>query len=139
MGGENEREEERKAADAPLFELLSSLLQQVEALTNEEEVELRSKIEALGLEVKKVPAESSSNLNEMEIAQELDNLSEKLADVDEMISSAIHADPQVQSLLSSSAEVWMPVITATSNERRDFRALTGVGDGIPEDEGKSCK
>ncbi|GKU88709.1 hypothetical protein SLEP1_g2938 [Rubroshorea leprosula] len=37
---------------------------QVEALTNQEEVELRSKIEALGLEVRKVPSKSIQSLNE---------------------------------------------------------------------------
>ena len=60
-----------------------------------------------------------------EIAKELDKLSARLDDVDEMISSAMAADPQVQSLLSSTADVWMPVITATSDERRDFAAPLG--------------
>jgi hypothetical protein len=52
----------------------------------------------------------------------LDKLSEKLDDVDEMISSAMAADPQVQSLLSGTADVWMPVITASDEERRNFAA-----------------
>lgn len=38
---------------------------QVEALTNKEEVELRSKIEALGLEVTKVPSKSAQQLDEV--------------------------------------------------------------------------
>lgn len=38
---------------------------QVEALTNEEEVELRSKIEALGLEVTKLPSKSTHHLDEV--------------------------------------------------------------------------
>ncbi|CAH2058036.1 unnamed protein product, partial [Thlaspi arvense] len=50
--------------DEQLFQLLSGLLQQVESLTNTEEVELRSKIEALGLELTKVPSKSSQHLNE---------------------------------------------------------------------------
>ncbi|XP_057497663.1 uncharacterized protein LOC130782392 [Actinidia eriantha] len=108
--------------DAQLFGLLSNLLQQVEALTNQEEVELRAKIEALGLEVTKVPSKSTEILDELEIAKELDKLSAKLDDVDEMISSAVAADPQVKSLLSSTADVWMPVVTATSDERRNFTA-----------------
>ncbi|XP_057497977.1 uncharacterized protein LOC130782612 [Actinidia eriantha] len=108
--------------DAQLFGLLSNLLQQVEALTNQEEVELRAKIEALGLEVTKVPSKSTEILDELEIAKELDKLSAKLDDVDEMISSAMAADPQVKSLLSSTADVWMPVVTATSDERRNFTA-----------------
>ncbi|XP_027341175.1 uncharacterized protein LOC113854413 [Abrus precatorius] len=108
--------------DAQLFQLLSNLLNQVETLTNQEEVELRSKIETLGLEVTKVPSSSTQHLNELEIAKELDKLSAKLDDVDEMISSAMAADPQVQSLLSGTADVWMPVITATSEERRNFTA-----------------
>ncbi|XP_065869623.1 uncharacterized protein [Euphorbia lathyris] len=121
--------------DTQLFQLLSSLLQQVEALTNQEEVELRAKIEALGLEVKKVPSKSTNNLDELEIARELDKLSAKLDDVDEMISSAMASDPQVQSLLSSTADVWMPVITATAEERRNFTA--SIGDDAPEEKAKS--
>lgn len=38
---------------------------QVEALTNQEEVELRSKIEALGLEVTKLPSKSTQHLDEV--------------------------------------------------------------------------
>jgi hypothetical protein len=38
----------------------------VEAQSNEEEVELRSKIEALGLEVAKLPSKSSNNLDEVQ-------------------------------------------------------------------------
>lgn len=91
-------------------------------MTNQEEVELRAKIEALGLEVTKVPSKSKKNLDELQIAKELDELSAKLDNVDEMISSAIAADPQVKSLLSSTADVWMPVITASSDERRNFTA-----------------
>ncbi|GLT37474.1 hypothetical protein SLA2020_481020 [Shorea laevis] len=41
-----------------------SLLLLVEALTNQEEVELCSKIEALGLEVRKVPSKSIQSLDE---------------------------------------------------------------------------
>ncbi|KAK3036581.1 hypothetical protein RJ639_031198 [Escallonia herrerae] len=108
---------------------------QVEALTNQEEVELRAKIEALGLEVTKVPSKSTQNLDELEIAKELDKLSAKLDDVDEMISSAMAADPQIKSLLSSTADVWMPVITASSDERRNFK--TKIGDDIYEVEGKN--
>ncbi|EOX96775.1 hypothetical protein QUC31_005722 [Theobroma cacao] len=114
--------EEGKRADAQLFHLLSNLLHQVETLTNQEEVELRSKIEALGLEVTKVPSKSTHGLDELEIAKELDKLSAKLDGVDEMISSAMAADPHVQSLLSGTADVWMPVITANADERRNFTA-----------------
>ncbi|KAI3681232.1 hypothetical protein L6452_36019 [Arctium lappa] len=114
-------EEEGKASssvpDTQLFALLSNLLQQVESLTNQEEVELRAKIEALGLEVSKVPSKSAQNLDEVEMAAELDKVSAKLENVGEMISSA---DEEVKSLLSETADVWMPVITATSEERRNF-------------------
>ncbi|KAK9283089.1 hypothetical protein L1049_011319 [Liquidambar formosana] len=126
---------EEGKSDAQLFQLLSNLLNQVESLTNQEEVELRAKIEALGLEVTKVPSKSTQHLDELEIAKELDKLSEKLDDVDEMISSAIAADPQVQSLLSGTADVWMPVITATSDERRNFTA--SIGDDDCEAKGKN--
>ncbi|GAB4832691.1 hypothetical protein Ancab_006707 [Ancistrocladus abbreviatus] len=120
--------------DVQLFDLLSTLLQEVEALSNQEEVELRAKIEALGLEVTKVPSHSTKHLDEMEIARELDNLSSKLDDVDEMISSTMAADPQVKSLLSSTADVWMPVITATSDERRNFS--TSVAENRPAEKDK---
>ncbi|KAF3944577.1 hypothetical protein CMV_028958 [Castanea mollissima] len=116
---------EEGKADEQLFQLLSNLLHQVESLTNQEEVELRSKIEALGLEVTKVPSKSAQHLDELEIAKELDKLSTKLDDVDEMISSALAEDPKVQSLLSGTADVWMPVITATAEERLNFSAPTG--------------
>ncbi|KAG6625026.1 hypothetical protein CIPAW_16G067000 [Carya illinoinensis] len=109
---------EEGKADDQLFQLLSGLLQQVESLTNQEEVELRSKIEALGLEVTKVPSKAVQPLGELDIAKQLDELSEKLEDVDEKISSAMAADPQVQTLLSGTADVWMPVITATAEERQ---------------------
>ncbi|XVE76668.1 hypothetical protein DITRI_Ditri13aG0000100 [Diplodiscus trichospermus] len=118
--------EEGKRADAKLFHLLYDLLHQVEALSNQEEVELRSKIEALGLEVTKVPSKSADGLDELEIARELDKLSAKLDGVDEMIFSAMAADPQVQSLLSGTADVWMPVITANTDERRNFTASIGA-------------
>ncbi|GAB2216630.1 hypothetical protein Droror1_Dr00024406 [Drosera rotundifolia] len=121
-------------ADTQLFDLLSTLLLEVEALTNQEEVELRAKIEALGLEVSKVPLVPTKPLDEIEIARELDKLSAKLDDVDEMISSTMVDDPQLKSLLSSMADVWMPVITATSDERRKFSA--SVGDDRPGAEGK---
>ncbi|RRT72899.1 hypothetical protein GW17_00061508, partial [Ensete ventricosum] len=97
----------------------------VETLSNQEEVELRAKIEALGLEVTKVPPKPSKHLDELEIAEELDKLSARLDEVDQMISSAMAADPQVQSLLSSTADVWMPVITANADERRAFTVTDG--------------
>lgn len=78
-----------------------------------------------------MPSKSSQPLTEVEIANELDKLSAKLDDVDEMISSAIASDPQVQTLLSGTADVWMPVITANTQERLNFTA--SIGD---EDDGK---
>ncbi|EYU23249.1 hypothetical protein ABFS83_14G159300 [Erythranthe nasuta] len=113
------------AADAQLFGLLSNLLQQVESLTNQEEVELRAKIETLGMEVRKLPSKSAQHMNEMEIAKELDKLSAKLDDVDELISSTMAEDPQVRTLLSNTADVWIPVVTATSDERRNFTSVVG--------------
>lgn len=41
----------------------------MEALTNDEEVELRSKIEALGLEVTKVPSSSTRHLDEVFVSR----------------------------------------------------------------------
>ncbi|KAL8542406.1 hypothetical protein ACS0TY_003324 [Phlomoides rotata] len=126
MAEEGKAQPPPATADAQLFGLLSNLLQQVESLTNQEEVELRAKIEALGLEVRKLPSKSAQNLNEMEIEKELDKLSAKLDNVDELISSTMADDPQVRTLLSSTADVWMPVITATSDERRNFTSTDGV-------------
>ncbi|KAH6755656.1 ecotropic viral integration site protein [Perilla frutescens var. hirtella] len=126
------------AADAHLFGLLSNLLQQVESLTNQEEVELRAKIETLGLEVRKLPSKSAQHLNEMEIANELDKLSTKLDHVDELISSTMAEDPQVRALLSTTADIWLPVITATSDERRAFTSVVAGEDGL-EEKGKSSE
>eukprot|EP01018_Ginkgo_biloba_P029296 Gb_08503 [translate_table: standard] len=94
----------------------------VEAESNQPETELRSKIKALGLETTKVPLTSSKQADELEIAKELDRISAKLDSVDELISSSATADPQVQSLLCGTADLWMPVITATADERRAFAA-----------------
>lgn len=69
-------------------------------------------------------------MEQLEIAKELDKLSAKLDDVEEMISSAMTTDPQVQSLLSGTADVWMPVITATADERRNFTA--SIEDNKPQ-------
>ncbi|KAL6514989.1 hypothetical protein OROGR_020568 [Orobanche gracilis] len=102
----------------------------VESLTNQEEVELRAKIETLGLEVRKLPPKSARHLNEMEIANELDKLSAKLDDVDELISTTMATDPQVRTLLSTTADVWMPVITATCDERRNFAYVPGEEDSL---------
>ncbi|CAN6485462.1 unnamed protein product [Victoria cruziana] len=107
------------------FDLLTHLLQQVEAESNQEEVELRAKIEALGAEVTKVPSKSAAVLDELEIARQLDSLSAKLDHVDAMISSAMATDPDVQTLLQSTSDLWMPVITATSAERRTLADTIG--------------
>ncbi|CAN6198851.1 unnamed protein product, partial [Urochloa humidicola] len=113
--------------DVPLFQLLTDLLQQVESMSNQEEVELRAKIEALGLEVTKVPGQAPKHLDELEIAAELDKLSSRLDNVDKMISSAMASDPEVKSLLSSTADIWMPVITASADERRGFAGTSSEG------------
>ncbi|CAH9085495.1 unnamed protein product [Cuscuta epithymum] len=107
-------------ADSQFFGLLTDLLQEVESLSNQEEVELRAKIQSLGLEVTKVPSKSAHNLDEMEIANELDKLSSKLKDVDDMVSSAMATDPQVMSLLSTTSDLWMPVVTASTTDRKNF-------------------
>lgn len=75
----------------------------------------------------------------MEIAEELDKLSSKLDHVDKMISSTMAADPQVQSLLSSTADLWMPVITASSDERRTFTAPISEDNNNHEANGKDSK
>lgn len=99
---------------------------QVEAETNQPETELRSKIKALELETTKVPSVSSKQPDELEIAKELDRMSAKLESIDELLSSSSPADLQVQSLLSGTADLWMPVITATADERQAFAASVAV-------------
>lgn len=109
-------------ANGQLFQFLNQLLNQVEAETNQPETELRSKIKALELETTKVPSISSKQPDELEIAKELDRMSAKLESIDELLSSSSPADLQVQGLLSGTADLWMPVITATTEERQAFAA-----------------
>lgn len=61
----------------------------------------------------------------------MDELSSKIENVDKMISSAMADDPEVKSLLCSTADVWMPVITASSDERRKFTGT--IDDGSSEE------
>jgi hypothetical protein len=44
-----------------------------------------------------------------------------------MISSAMASDPEVKSLLSSTSDIWMPVITASADERRGFAGTSSEG------------
>lgn len=136
-------------------------------MSNQEEVELRAKIEALGLEVTKVPEQAPKHLDEvnaillsslialltmdlcsfvslasvqnrfqLEIAAELDKLSARLDNVDKMISSAMASDPEVKSLLSSTANIWMPVITASADERRGFAGTSSEGNQEEQENSK---
>ena len=49
-------------------------------------------------------------------------MSAKLESIDELLSSSSATDLQVQGLLSGTADLWMPVITATTEERQAFAA-----------------
>ncbi|KAH9315855.1 hypothetical protein KI387_024482, partial [Taxus chinensis] len=89
-------------------------------------MELRSKIKALVQETTKVPSTSSKQPDELEIAKELDRISAKLDSFDKMLSSSSTADREVQSLLSGTADLWMPVITATADERRALAAAAAT-------------
>lgn len=71
---------------------------------------------------------------QLEIAAELDRLSARLENVDKMISSAMTSDPEVKSLLSSTADIWMPVITASADERRGFAGTSSESGGQDEQE-----
>jgi len=66
----------------------------VEALTNDEEVELRSKIEALGLEVTKVPSSSTRHLDEVFVSR----LSSNRVSI---VSGSISENPRFHSMLGS--------------------------------------
>lgn len=113
-------------ANGQLFQFLNQLLNKVEAETNQPETELRSKIKALELETTKVPSISSKQPDELEIAKELDRMSAKLESIDELLSSSSPADLQVQGLLSGTVDLWMPVITATTEERQAFAAAVAA-------------
>jgi len=53
-----------------------------------------------------------------------------------MISSAMASDPEVKSLLSSTADIWMPVITASADERRGFAGRSNEGNQDEKDNSK---
>ena len=50
------------------------------------------------------------------MARELDNMSAKLDSLGALVDEAA-SDPEVQGLLASSADLWVPVITASAEER----------------------
>ncbi|KAG6550785.1 hypothetical protein Mapa_007689 [Marchantia paleacea] len=114
MGG-LQNDEPQGATD--LFQFLNSMLQQVEESSGTPEVELRSKIEALRTETQKVPQASTSGVNETEVNNSLEFLSAKLAKVKAMLED-VESDPDAKLLLQDSAALWMPVITASADQRR---------------------
>ncbi|KAH7570715.1 hypothetical protein JRO89_XS05G0165700 [Xanthoceras sorbifolium] len=126
---------EEGKADSQLFNLLSNLLQQVSFCLPYYMPLTAFDCEFVEFSLSSVGSIDSTQLDELEIARELDKLSAKLDDVDDMISTAIATDPQVQSLLSGTAEVWMPVITATADERRNFTG--SIGDNTTEEKSSS--
>ncbi|CAM6084093.1 unnamed protein product [Calypogeia fissa] len=121
MGGltpeQQKQQQQQSAANEQLFQYLNSLLQQAEAASGTPELELRSKIEALRTETQRVPTPSTSGMSEVEVASKLDQLSAKMESVNKLLTE-VEKDPETKNFLQSSSELWMPVITATAEERR---------------------
>ncbi|KAI5066278.1 hypothetical protein GOP47_0018902 [Adiantum capillus-veneris] len=106
-----------------LFNYLHQLLIQIEEQTGKPDLELREKLEALSREITRSPSSAAAQLGDIEIAQELDKLSAKLDFVEERIAPAV-VDPEVQNLLSATAELWIPTITASSQDRVSIAAAS---------------
>eukprot|EP00252_Welwitschia_mirabilis_P013305 TRINITY_DN2930_c0_g1_i1.p1 TRINITY_DN2930_c0_g1~~TRINITY_DN2930_c0_g1_i1.p1 ORF type:complete len:128 (-),score=26.74 TRINITY_DN2930_c0_g1_i1:384-767(-) len=106
----------------PLMQFLNQLLGEVESGSENLDFELRSKIKALEREISKVPAVSSHPPDELEIAKKLDEMSAKLNSLDELLSSTSAEDVQVRNILGKTADIWMPAITATAEERKKSAA-----------------
>jgi len=53
---------------------------------------------------------------QVDVARELDKMSAKLDSLGTLVEEAA-SDPEVQGLLASSANLWVPVITASAEER----------------------
>lgn len=88
----------------------------MEASSGVEETELKAKIAALQSETRKTPSTSTSQMTEVDMARELDKMSAKLDSLGALVEEAA-SDPEVQGLLANSANLWVPVITASAEER----------------------
>lgn len=89
---------------------------QVETSSGVEEPELKAKIAALQSETRKTPTASSSQMSEVDVARELYKMSAKLDSLGTLVEEAA-SDPEVKGLLANSANLWVPVITASAEER----------------------
>lgn len=61
------------------------------------------------------------------MARELDNMSAKLDSLGALVEEAT-ADSEVQGLLANSANLWVPVITASAEERTAKTSAEGNSD-----------
>ncbi|KAH7414996.1 hypothetical protein KP509_14G022600 [Ceratopteris richardii] len=111
-----------------LFAYLQQLLRQIEEQTGKPDQELRDKLEALSKEVVRPPSIPGAQLGEIEIAQELDLLSAKLETVEEHIAPSV-IDPEVQKILSATADLWVPTVTASSKDRASIASSSTVKNG----------
>lgn len=62
------------------------------------------------------------------MARELDNMSAKLDSLGALVDEA-SSDPEVRGLLASSANLWVPVITASAEERTAKAPVKDTPDG----------
>ncbi|XP_024400898.1 uncharacterized protein [Physcomitrium patens] len=125
MGGV--KKPQAQLADDQLFQFLYGLVDQVEADSGTEETDLKAKIAALQAETRKTPGASTSRMSEVDVARELDNMSAKLDSLGALVEEAT-ADSEVQGLLANSANLWVPVITASAEERTAKTSAEGNSD-----------
>eukprot|EP00850_Spirogloea_muscicola_P011378 SM000070S21344 [mRNA] locus=s70:657907:658829:+ [translate_table: standard] len=110
-----------------LFSFLTGVVEDMEGATGHVDVELRSKIEALKVETRRLPDPSSFQMNEtdassicteqLELASRLDQLEQRLVSLDRKIST-VTSDALVTDILKDSSDLWLPVITADAQQRR---------------------
>eukprot|EP00850_Spirogloea_muscicola_P017959 SM000159S01790 [mRNA] locus=s159:198447:199376:+ [translate_table: standard] len=100
-----------------LFSFLTGVVEDMEGATGHIDVELRSKIEALKVETRRLPDPSSFQMNEVELASRLDQLEQRLVSLDRKIST-VTSDSLVTDILKDSSDLWLPVITADAQQRR---------------------
>eukprot|EP00850_Spirogloea_muscicola_P000157 SM000001S04559 [mRNA] locus=s1:976362:977282:+ [translate_table: standard] len=104
-----------------LFSFLTGVVEDMEGATGHIDLELRSKIEALKVETRRLPDPSSFQMNELELASRLDQLEQRLVSLDRKIST-VTSDALVTDILKDSSNLWLPVITADAQQRRSNSA-----------------
>eukprot|EP00271_Cylindrocystis_brebissonii_P005195 TRINITY_DN17151_c0_g1_i1.p1 TRINITY_DN17151_c0_g1~~TRINITY_DN17151_c0_g1_i1.p1 ORF type:complete len:144 (+),score=24.21 TRINITY_DN17151_c0_g1_i1:274-705(+) len=122
MGSPEVKTEKREGANEmpqDLFAYLDAMVNQLEGADGgRPDEELRGKLSALRAETQRVPAERRvREMSEIDVASEMDKLQVRLDSVERLVEASV-GDTEVRSLLQNTAALWVPVITASSNERR---------------------